>query len=570
MTKKKILLIVLPIILIIVGLAIGATLYFTTDLFKSNEQLFSKYFMQNGELFSIIENENAKAQSKFKTNNTYTMAGSLSTTVQDGSNAQEINAVTSSRHDSQTGRTYSDITLKNGETDTLTVSYINSDDVYAIKCDDIIPNYIGIRNNELNKFMQNMGVADVTKIPSSINLEMLSDISDITDEQKQHIINTYSKVIRDSISKEKFTKLGKKEITIENNNYNANTYKVELDSNTLKQIAVNCLSTLKDDNITLVVLSNKFTILGLEEEYTDITKLSEKINNILTKIQQDNSNDVKNIIITVYECKGKTIRTEIELNEEDTESILSSDNTIENNTQTVQENTTKNTYTITIDKTTNGNTSNANVTVSSNKVQNNGKSENNTMQISLSKTKTDSNVVNDVTIIPDINNMAETLKMTTTIGKENSNTISSSSNVTASISSDGINVQTIQSLYNQTIEKADQVNEIMELKNSNTVIANNYSKEQLLPFLGQVVIKGGQVIPAKLAQLGIDLSNQNTNGNIATNKLAEILATSTLSIVGTNNANISNILTTGATALTAEFIKEQSKMSEMVIDTVQQ
>ena len=36
--------------------------------------------MQNGELFSIIENENAKAQSEFKTNNTYTMAGSLSVT----------------------------------------------------------------------------------------------------------------------------------------------------------------------------------------------------------------------------------------------------------------------------------------------------------------------------------------------------------------------------------------------------------------------------------------------------------------------------------------------------------
>ena len=47
MTKKKILLIVLPIILIIVGLAIGATLYFTTDLFKSNEQLFSKKCERN-------------------------------------------------------------------------------------------------------------------------------------------------------------------------------------------------------------------------------------------------------------------------------------------------------------------------------------------------------------------------------------------------------------------------------------------------------------------------------------------------------------------------------------------
>ena len=568
MKKKKILLIVLPIIFVIIILGVLAILYFTTDMFKSNEQLFSKYFVQNGELFSMLENENTKTLNEFKKNNTYNMTGELTTTLQGGSNIQEIKATTAARHDTQTGRTYSEIALKNGEADALKFSYINSGDVYAIKCDDILANYIGIRNNGLKEFMQNMGATDVSKIPSSINFTMLSSISDITEEQKQHIINTYSKVVQDSISKGKFTKLGKKEITIENNNYNANTYKVELDSSTLKQIAVNCLTTLKDDNATLVVLSNRFTILGLEEEYTDITKLSEKINNILTKIQQDNSNKVENITITVYESKGKTIRTEIELNEEDTESILSSDNTIENNAQTVQENTTKNTYTITIDKTTNENTSNANVTVSTSETKNDAQSENNTMQVLLSKTKTDSNVINEITFIPDINNMAETIKMTTTIGKENSNTISTSSDITASISSDGINVQTIQSLYNQTIEKAEQVNEIMELKNSNTVIANNYSKEQLLPFLGQIVIKGEQVIPAKLAQLGIDLSNQNTNGNIASNKLAEILATSTISIVSANDTNISDILTTGATVLTAEAIQEQSKISEMVIDTV--
>lgn len=568
MKKKKILLIVLPIIFVIIILGVLAILYFTTDMFKSNEQLFSKYFVQNGELFSMLENENTKTLNEFKKNNTYNMTGDLTTTLQGGSNIQEIKATTAARHDTQTGRTYSEIALKNGEADALKFSYINSGDVYAIKCDDILANYIGIRNNGLKEFMQNMGATDVSKIPSSINFTMLSSISDITEEQKQHIINTYSKVVQDSISKGKFTKLGKKEITIENNNYNANTYKVELDSSTLKQIAVNCLTTLKDDNATLVVLSNRFTILGLEEEYTDITKLSEKINNILTKIQQDNSNKVENITITVYESKGKTIRTEIELNEEDTESILSSDNTIENNAQTVQENTTKNTYTITIDKTTNENTSNANVTVSTSETKNDAQSENNTMQVLLSKTKTDSNVINEITFIPDINNMAETIKMTTTIGKENSNTISTSSDITASISSDGINVQTIQSLYNQTIEKAEQVNEIMELKNSNTVIANNYSKEQLLPFLGQIVIKGEQVIPAKLAQLGIDLSNQNTNGNIASNKLAEILATSTISIVSANDTNISDILTTGATVLTAEAIQEQSKISEMVIDTV--
>lgn len=579
MKKKKILLIVLPIIFVIIVLGLLAILYFTTDMFKSNEQLFSKYFVQNGELFSMLENENTKTLNEFKKNNTYNMTGDLTTTLQDGSNVQEIKATTAARHDTQTGRTYSELTLKNGDADTLKFSYINSEDIYAIKCDDIIANYIGIRNNGLNQFMQNMGVSDVSKVPSSVDFTILSSISDITEEQKQHIINTYSKTIQESISKDKYTKIGKKDITVGGANYNTNAYKVEIDRDTLKQIVTNCLTTLKDDNATLVVLSNKFAALGLDENYTDITKLSNKVNDIITKIQQDNSNDT-NISITVYENKGKNVRTEIELNENNTEEILSSDNIIENSTQAVQKNTTNNTYNITIDTTTNDSIKNADITILSNETKNNSQGtsskETNTMRILLSKSQSNSKIINEITVIPNTNNTAQTFTVTTTIGSENGNSINNSSDVTANISSDGINVQTIQSSYNQTIEKAEQVNEIMELKNSNTVIANNYSKEQLLPFLGQVVLKAQQVIPAKFAQLGIDLSNQanqNVNGSVAsenaTYKLLAIIATSSTSIINANGFNISDAGIAGMTGIAASIMQGQSNIGEMTIDTAQ-
>ena len=55
--KKKVLLIIIPIIIVLIIAVIIAVLYFTTDLFKSNEELFWKYFAQNKDVLNIIENE---------------------------------------------------------------------------------------------------------------------------------------------------------------------------------------------------------------------------------------------------------------------------------------------------------------------------------------------------------------------------------------------------------------------------------------------------------------------------------------------------------------------------------
>lgn len=585
MRNKKILFIILPIIIILVIGATLAILYFTTDMFKGSDVLFAKYFSQNGELLDIVKNPNAEEQRNFKANNTYTMTGDLTTTVQDGANSQEVKAVTATRHDANTGRTYSEITLKNGEADTLKVSYINSGDVYAIKCDDIMANYIGIRNSELKKFAQNMGVseAETQNIPDSIDLNAINNITTITEEQKTHITETYSKVISESISTDKYTKLGKTQISIDGTSYEVNAYQVTLDDATIKQIIINCLTTLKDDNATLVLISNKLSSLGMTSDYTDITKLSEAVGQIIVQIQNTNTTN-SDITITVYENKGKTIRTELTINTNSTEEIGEFSNTTGDNTIALSTNA-SNTGKITIDKLELQNTAKAIITIEESQTsttQNGITGETNEStpktsisQVILQKTATDESITNDVTVIPDTNNTAQSMTMSTTLGKLNNNTISNTSSASVNISSDGINVQTVQSSYTQNIQAATEIEEIMELKNSNTVIFNNYTSAQLTPFLTQVGEKIAQVIPDKMGQLGIDItSNQNnganTNGliNVSNNliKIIQIVGTSGVSIANANGVDTIGI---GTTAIGGIGIYIYNQSSAIVADTIQ-
>lgn len=563
MKNKKILLIILPIILIFIVAAVIAFLYFATDVFKNNIELFGKYFAQNKEILNIMENENIKEQNNFKNANSYTLTGELSMSAQEGNNTQTINATTAARHDNNTGRTYSEMTFKNGEADLLKFSYINSDNVYAIKCDEILQNYIGIRNSDLRTFMQNMG-ADaqiVQNIPESIEFSSINEMATITEEQKNHIINTYKNTIIQSIPKDKFSKLNKTTITINGTNHEANAYQVNLDNETIKQVLINCLNTLKGDNITLVMISNKLTNLGVTTQNTDITALAENIDKIKTQLENTDTSNASNIniAITVYESKGKTIRTKIEMNVTETGNIQTMGNTTQEETVIEQGTTNTTTNVITIDMDKNEKTTKAIVSLQSG--SNTSENAINT-QITLEKNKEDNSIANRITIIPDINNMAQSIAINKSIGNVANNPINNSSDTTLNISSDGINIQTIQTAYIQTIQPASQVDEIMELKNSNTIIANNYKKEQLLPFLTQVGNKVSKLIPNKLSQLGIDLSARTQTGELAVNpsSLIGMLGTAGVNIANVNGVDLIGIGTTATVSLAINIYSNTTKI----------
>ena len=504
MKKKKILLIVLPILLILIIAGVFGVLYLTTDMFKSNDTLFAKYFVNNEELLKISQNENIENQNIFKKSNTYSSNGELIVLIDDGTNIQEINAATATRYDMNTDRLYTEMNLKNGEADLLKVSFINSEDVYAVKCDDILGNYIGVRNSNLKAFARNMGLSEteIASIPDNIDLEAISKLAEITEEQKQHLIDTYSKVIIESIPKEKFSKAKDTVVTMEGTNYKTNAYILSLDENTVIQMLINCLTKLKEDNTTLSILNDKLSILGVEGT-TNVTTI---IDEAITSLQNSEMTNDEIIKITVYEYKGKTLKTDIAILEKGQEMFKLSVAIVNNN-----------------------NVQTANIILESKSnsysgdIYNPADVESNTVvsvsQMTLKKTTTDTSTINETIIIPDTNNMAQYISMNNNVGKIQDNSINNSSEITISSSSDGINVETINASYIQNVQAMEQVEEIMELKNSNTIILNNYTIEQLTPFMTNIGNKISQVIPAKIAQLGVGMQNDTAvnNGNGVSN-----------------------------------------------------
>lgn len=526
--KKLPIIIIISILIVILATAIViAILYNTTDIFKSYDVLFAKYFNQNEELLSILENANYEEQKLLKNTNGYTSSGELLINIQDGTvNTQKVKATTASRHDLNTNRTCSEIILKNGESDLIKMSYINSGDVYAIKYEDVLANYIGIRNLDLKTFAKNMGMSDtdVANIPNAIDFASLNSITDITNDQKQYIKETYLPVIINNIDKNSYTKTSKSQISVDGVDYVTNAYTVTIDANTFKQIIISCLTTLKNDNTTLTIISNKLSSLNP----MDTSMLSQTIDTLIQQLEntEANKNEIK---ITTYENKGTTIRTMIEISDL---SKMTIDKLTQNNSKKVI---------LTIGE--NESTSSDNTTEQTNNTTS-------AVQVILEQITTDSEVLDNITVIPDTSDTSEKITMSTSMGKVSNGTI----NNTSSVSIENAN-QTVDASYTQTIQTASQVEEILELKNSNTVIVNNYSKEQLVPFLQSLGNRIKAIVPNKIEQLGIDIGLSQTNTGASANynvilnslqnqeKAVGIIATSGLAIANPDNINIRNIAT---------------------------
>ena len=440
--KKKVLLIVIPIVvLLVIGVAI-AVLYFTTDLFKSPSELFWKYFAQAESAMNILENDNWTSQNSLKANNSYTSNGQLALTISQGENSSKIlNIETTARHDANNGRTYADATLKNGDIDLFQVSYINSGDVYAVRCADVLENYIGIRNSGLKALAMQYGL-DAQNIPDSMDFNELLNTELLTEEQKNHIINTYLPIISNNLVDLQYAKASE-QVTVFNNLIEADKYSVNITGENLKQILVEMLNTLKTDTETLTIINSS---------YSNSTANSQAlVQSIDQLVQQINQNTIEeSMTIDVYVNNGKTVKININFGNifEATYDVL--DNSEE----------------ITINIVTTSTLLNSSQTTS----------------IVLSKTTANGVTTNRIEYIPDASYADSRIELEMNLAPAGSNSMSNSYEFSILYGNGGIK-QNIQMNYTTNTSIVPQVEEIMELTNSNTVIANNYAPEEFTTFL---------------------------------------------------------------------------------------
>ena len=463
--KRKGLIIALIITAVLIAIAVVFTiLFFTTDIFKNGQQAFLQAMSKNIEMFNTLSNENIITQEDFRNTYSYNSTGTINGTISQGTVTQNVTLKTTARRDANTERYYADIALQNAGQDILKYSYIECNDVYAIKCDDVLANYVGIRNSDLKEYARKIGVSEeeINNIPDQIDFEVLKGAFNLSEEEKEQLQSIYLDTITNSIPQEKFQKAGKESITVNNLSCNANKYTLTLNGEEIKKLLINLLNTAKSDEISMNILTKLQNALTSN---VDTTLITNNIENLTTKIESDETIANTTLTVDVYSYKGNPIKTIIDIS---TIGKITID-------------TDKNTQSVTVLTERYDDIGNINLT----------------SQVTISKGNYNDNVVYNFEIIPNTLDIGQKLNVMIQLGNT---TDTGYTNTYEVLIQNGEN-NTINLQYDVEVLASETVEEIQELTDSNSIIFNNYSIEELTPFITAYIQQNSTLILNRLSSI---------------------------------------------------------------------
>ncbi len=350
--KTKIFIITIIILIILAIVSIVAYLFFYTDMFKGNQELFLKYLAQNDEILQMyIKDSTSEAVNNIKQNK-YTTNTKISFDLV-SSDMQIANQTIPARNfsidhelkaDPSSNRKSSQTTLKFLTQDLFTVKYINDGDLYAITSDEVVNKYLTFDNNNLKALAEKFGITDTSSIPNKIEPINFEELLYISDEDKNLITEKYLQVIISQIPKDRYTKENDVQLTTNYGNITASGYSLGLTNLEIDNIIIQLLQTLKTDDTTLNIILEKIKLL---DSQSDITKeeIISQIDEQISKITETQIDETINVKITVYEAEGQLVRTRLEIGEnaivldyQKTETAVRMLITLENNSVNIEDN----------------------------------------------------------------------------------------------------------------------------------------------------------------------------------------------------------------------------------------
>jgi len=443
--RKKGIIIAVVIVAVVILLAVAGVLTFMfTDLFKSDKVLFWKYA---GKELMVQMPENTQLQDveKMKKQSPYTVKSNVGVSSTD-ENINKVLETISVNIESQTDKTnnysYTNAQIGFGNTKLLNVEYVNDDDIYALKSDEIVTVYLGVRNENLKVLFQKLGLTDVSGIPDEITPIDFEEILEISEEEKEHIKQTYTDIIINNISDDSYSKQTGAVIEKDGISYDTTSYRLDLAGSQIMDLLVNVLSTLQTDSITLNLLATKAKLISEENEDITIEDINSMIDDILEDVQEIEFPDIS---FVVYSYKGDTIATEILIKNEQKMTIYNEKSNIK---MVVEDLTGESEY------------------------------ENISMNISYAITSTESSMSiglskdEEEVMMMDITNTGSAIE----------GSLETTVSVTIANGEDDIVLD-----YNQTLEFVDELEDMENLDQNNCAILNDYTQDQLNTLMEAVV-----------------------------------------------------------------------------------
>lgn len=305
--KKRIAIIITAILVSILSIVgIFSYLYFNTDILKTDEELFGKYFMKN---FNMIENlTNSELNNEINSQlNQNKYVSELTAKIE---YTENINTTTENKDS-----VVNDIYLKvDSQIDKQNNYFYN--DIKLVKEEN---NFIGfesiLQNND--NYFRYAGIKQFLKIDETNIIDGLKSINEgtilqylnINEEEKEVIKNNYLGIIRQYIAKDSYGKQKNAMITVNSQTVNANAYYLNITDKQIHEIKLQILEALKQDELILNKLEEIKNKLNTDENVKQ--KVIDIINTNIENIKQEEIKDSV-IKITVYQSKGILIRTLVE------------------------------------------------------------------------------------------------------------------------------------------------------------------------------------------------------------------------------------------------------------------
>ena len=309
--------------IIIIGILIY--LYFATDAFKTNKQLFFKYASQIVMQESKEEQIDLETYFEKKNQMPYTNQGTLtsnmdSSALEESSTDQEVakgietaNNMTiefNGKIDNQNKKREENITLSYTNDVNFPFTYKQVGDIYAIKSDYFSTQNIAIENNNLKEFFEKLNI-DSSQIPDKIEIPEVQTKELFTQEEQEILRQNYLPVILNNLEETDFA-VNKEE--------NQTTYTLTLTQEKIKNILEQLLNVLKDDTIILNKINTILSTYSNSNESTtgnsnEIT--SREIEQMIEELQKSEVEETNPIIISLI-VKEKVL-SQISINVADTQ-----------------------------------------------------------------------------------------------------------------------------------------------------------------------------------------------------------------------------------------------------------
>lgn len=317
MPRKKRRAILLAVIFVIIAIIVTIlfVLYNTTDIFKSNKMLFTKYAGQLLDNVEVIGNQENMAEMEERLHNSKLVSETMAKLQY--SEAENIDFPVnnvqmniSGQKEESTGYEYADIAITQNDETLLGLEYIENQDISGVRLNGI--------KQYLSTNIQNDN--EISEINNLANLN-IKDLIGFTSEEIKTLKDKYMQIIVNDIDSATYSKQANMNLEIQGQNYNTNAYTVTITKEQFNNMYIKLLENLKEDEIVLSKIENidnqintYYNIIQSNETSNIKQDFVDKLETKITEIQNTNIGNNQRTI-TIYESNGVAISLAIDTEE---------------------------------------------------------------------------------------------------------------------------------------------------------------------------------------------------------------------------------------------------------------